>query len=265
MASLCAYMDDSGTGMDQPHFLLGGVAVVQEACSKPLRDEAATFDRKAGEWDGSEFIRCATLLSHPSIYPFAAWIRPVSSIVSSAKQRVRDARDEVRRSGRLLLKKHRLQAPTQIYMSVAATAFAACVVAPTMSGQPVDSVRVVADRITMQAEHRDILRNALQGQTAAVIAASARLGVHAANARWGNPVVEWRSGGPFLTLADAYCHIVRRALVSDPDAEYAMQHIRTTLRYQGRTAALASLCIDDTERVRAQMYRSFVPKRPKGR
>jgi len=75
------------------------------------------------------------------------------------------------------------------------------------------------DALFTPALVRDALlgaRKALGRYTGARTLKSARLGAPASRlACWGRPTFEWRSGGPFLKLADAYCFMVRRTLEKD--------------------------------------------------
>ncbi len=256
MSALTVYVDDSGSGLDLPYFLLGGVAV-NSIHDQSIERQAATFDRKSKPWGRAEFLRCATFVSQPGFYPFSAYVRLDPEIVTRAKTRVREAKEHRRRHGMPLDRKHNLPAQAQLYMSVAATAFAACAIVPVFSNQVVTSIAVVADRFTMKEEYRGFLRASLRRETGAALARTGRLGLSAAMcARWGEPTFDWRSGGPYLRLADGYCFIVQQALAGNADARDGLAHIEQLFIAQGRSPA--GLRIDDTERVRAQMSRSFV-------
>lgn len=266
------FLDESGTGLDRDHFILGGVAIYgedeyQEALSAWRGVE---IEKKGRKWTPAEFRSMVDFLLEHDVHPVACFVRLTTHLKEKLQARMKD----------LPLARERLGAPEDprtvappwwLWYQVAVQLTLRLVELPRHFGK-VNALTISPDP-----------HNAPDWQKRALVAAASLIDEKVAkmvaedrssrtldidevfecahwvsNSAWGAPRVEFdplkRSG--LLEVADGYCALCMRDLLSDEDTRSQGRRIRERF-YRTRHLLLADETSPILERIETTWEESW--------
>jgi len=263
---LTVFIDEHGTGLDLPYFIMAAVAVWGEpataAASRAfaeLRRTDPMFDRESRRWEATQWEVFGRYLAEGThnILPVSMHVRldeRLKASITDSAGRTTFAEGDMR-----------VVRPVQWLLSHSLYRTLALVLpSSVLRFDGIDHVDIVIDRCDLRSDQQAGYARIVQEWTGDSCYRASRSSLSAARVpsslgirqererhAWGPPRLTFSRGVEMLRVADAYASLVRHSLDGSEDAAAALLHVRANCLVRG-AADLATFDVSDdaTEEIR---------------